>query len=100
MIQYRVYKATDDGFLEVPSDKRFFCLPHFLLDGKMAMTFFCYGATAEEAEDKAREFWEAELAKARRVYGKNKKVAKGRPETSAITAEMLAKIDDDFDPKG
>ena len=102
MIQYRIYPAAEPS--EVPSSKRFFCLPHFLLDdGHMTMTFFTYGATAEEAREKAETFWTAEIAKARQKYGNRKKDAKnkgGRPISTAVTAAMLAKIDDDFDPKG
>lgn len=98
-IEYRIYENTD---AQAPASKRFFCLPNFLLDGKMQMTFFTYGATEREAREKAEEFWNAEIAKARANRGKAGKgdEGKGRPQTTAVTPEMLAKIDDDFDPKG
>lgn len=98
-VEYRVYKV-DSG--EVPADKRFFCLPYFLLNGKMQNAIFTYGATAEEAEGKAREFWDGEIAKARANAAKRGggDAAKGRPVQTAVTPEMLAKIDEDFDPKG
>lgn len=99
-VDYRVYRLESG---EAPPDKAFFCLPWFLLDGKMRNAVFIYGATAEEAERKAREFWDKEIAKARANRAKTKSKgaeARGRPESTAVTPEMLAKIDDDFDPKG
>lgn len=96
-IDYRVYEAVEGN---PPPDKRFFCLPFIVLDGKLGCTIFTYGATAEEARAKAEDFWTKEIEKARANQPKKGKPA-GRPQTTMVTPAMLAKIDGlDFDPKG
>lgn len=97
-LELRTYEAKG----KVPADKRFFCLPHFWIEGKQSMTFFTYGASQEEAEAKATEFWEAEIAKARSNGKKTTAggdAARGRPQKTLVTPAMLKKLDD-FDPKG
>lgn len=97
-IDYRTYENTD-GL--APAEKRFFCLPFFLMEGKLHNVIFTYGETAEEARGKAEEFWNAEIAKAQANHAKTGVGgSRGRPQATRVTPAMLAKIGADFNPKG